>query len=116
MNLTKNQIVIVAVLAVGVVAYFMFFRKKPTTTNVVVMPPPATESAYSNMQLDGGMPNGMIESSWAPEYYGPEQLMAGIGTAGASGGTMESSYDDLSAAPTQASLAGIGFNNNWLGY
>lgn len=102
MNLTKNQIVIVAVLAVGVVAYFMFFRKKPTTTNVVVMPPPA--------------PPATTESSWAPEYYGPEQLMAGIGTAGASGGTMESSYDDLSAAPTQASLAGIGFNNNWLGY
>ena len=113
MNLTKNQIVIVAVLAVGVVAYFMFFRKKPTvTTKMMVMPPPATESAYSNMQLDGGM----RESSWAPEFYGPEQLMAGIGTAGSANGVMESSYDDLSAAPTQASLAGIGFNNNWLGY
>lgn len=104
MNLTKNQIVIVAVLAVGVVAYFMFFRKKPTTTKVMVMPPPATETPATN------------ESSWEPDYYGAEQLMAGIGTAGASGGTMESSYDDLSAAPTQASLAGIGFNTNWLGY
>lgn len=113
MNLTKNQIVIVAVLAVGVVAYFMFFRKKPTTTNVVVMPPPATESAYDNMELDGGIQ----ESSWEPDYYGPEQLMDGIGTALSAGiGGQESSYDDLSAAPTQASLAGIGFNNNWLGY
>ena len=104
MNLTKNQIVIVAVLAVGVVAYFMFFRKKPAT-KLVAVPVPVTPA-----------PVATAESSWAPDIYNEEMLMAGIGTAGASGGAMESSYDDLAAAPTQSSLAGIGFNNNWLGY
>lgn len=105
MNLTRNQIVIVAVLIVGVIAYFMFFRKKPSTDKVVVMPPPANPPAATK-----------AESSWSPDYYDAEDLMAGIATAGASGGVMESSYDDLAAAPTEASLAGIGFNTNWLGY
>ena len=118
MNLTKNQIVIISVLAVGVIAYYMFFRKKPATSKMMMMAPPATapamaENGYTNYQLDGGM----LESSWTPDFYGPAQLMNGIGTAGSAGiGGMESSYDDLSKAPTEASLAGIGFNTNWLGY
>ena len=108
MNLTKNQIVIISVLAVGVIAYYMFFRKKPTTTTKVIITPAPAPAAT-------GLP--VPESSWTPDFYGPAQLMNGIGTAGSAGiGGMESSYDDLSAAPTEASLAGIGFNTNWLGY
>lgn len=129
MNLTKNQIVIISVLAVGVIAYYMFFRKKSATSKMMMMAPkppmmkpapgmdsmtPAmAENGYTNYQLDGGM----LESSFTPNFYGPAQLLNGIGTAGSAGiGGMESSYDDLSSAPTEASLAGIGFNNNWLGY
>lgn len=140
MNLTKNQIVIISVLAVGVIAYYMFFRKKSATSKMMMMAPkppmmkpamgtmnsmnsmaPGTDSmtpamaenGYTNYQLDGGM----LESSFTPNFYGPAQLLNGIGTAGSAGiGGMESSYDDLSSAPTEASLAGIGFNNNWLGY
>ena len=109
MNLTKNQIVIISVLAVGVIAYYMFFRKKPTTTTKVIITPAPAATAPAV--------TATTESSWAPEFYGPAQLMNGIGTAGSAGiGGMESSYDDLSKAPTEASLAGIGFNTNWLGY
>ena len=71
MNLTKNQIVIIAPLIVVVVAYFMFFRKKKVTTTQMAAP---------------------AESSWSPEYASDAIALA---TARGGYAGTESGYDGL---------------------
>ena len=51
MKLTRNQIMLIAAVAILVIVYFVFFRKKPMTEKKAVTPPAKTtdESKYSSI-------------------------------------------------------------------
>lgn len=127
MNLTKNQVMIIAVLIVAVIAYYMFFRKpKATTTKVAKdvkdakdaavnaavvatqeaekakMAAEKAESAYAGLP-----PTGVTATSYADAMMSMQ--MPG-------GASFDSSYDGLSSAPTQQEMAGImgTFSTDWL--
>lgn len=65
MNLTKNQIYIIAALVVVVVAYFMFFRKKDAKKESSWAPDYTSDRDALGV-AEGGWAG--TESSWSPEF------------------------------------------------
>ena len=126
MNLTKNQVMIIAVLIVAVIAYYIFFRKptpKTTEKSVKDAKDAAVNAAVVATQAAA---NATIAAKKAEEasydglpaqginQYPYSSAMASVSMMG--GADPMSSYDGLSAAPTQQELAGImgTFSTDWL--
>ncbi len=126
MNLTKNQVMIIAVLIVAVLAYFMFFRKpkaKPSEKSVKDAKDAAVNAAVVASQAAATAKEAAKKAEEASYDGLPEQgitqypysdAMASVSMIG--GADKMSSYDGLSAAPTQQELAGImgTFSTDWL--
>lgn len=72
MNLTKNQIYIVAALVVVVVAYFMFFRKKDAKKESSWAPDYTSDSDALGAAMGG---YDGTESSWSPEFTSKQNAM-----------------------------------------
>ena len=126
MNLTKNQVMIIAVLIVAVIAYYMFFRKPtPKTTEksvkdakdaavnaAVVATQAAANATIAAKKAEEASYDGLPEQGITQYPY--SSAMASVSMIG--GADPMSSYDGLSAAPTQQELAGImgTFSTDWL--
>lgn len=114
MKLTKNQILIIAVLIVGVIIYFMFFRKKgsgaakTTVKEEKDKAQKAAEVATKAAEV-ATTAAAKAESAYDGIYeYGKEDAMRAV--SGRTTSYLESSYDGLPkfVAPKKP--------GNWLAY